>query len=252
MENTHDIPWKRISAEGVAIVVSILLAFSIEAWWDERQELAEEREALESLYVEFKVNRDEVASVISILERAIKVVATLIELKQDEILELPAEAVAEMVDSMANPYTFDPVRGSIDALNSAGKLGILQDRELREALTTFVANLDDSVEDAYYMGQTSLTVWNEIAKNGGPWRFKTDGQRGADCAGPNPPDSCYINDLLDYLPVATGQELLRLRNNTVLMGYVNQNIVNAAYYSSEMRKVQIQIEAVLRALEKNL
>ena len=30
--NANNIQWKRISAEGAAIVVSILLAFSIEAW----------------------------------------------------------------------------------------------------------------------------------------------------------------------------------------------------------------------------
>ncbi len=107
MANTHDIPWKRISAEGVAIVVSILLAFSIEAWWAERQERAEERGLLESLYVEFEVNRDEAAFVISVHERAIQAVATLLELSQDEILALPMEAVEEMVGSLGNPYTFN-------------------------------------------------------------------------------------------------------------------------------------------------
>ncbi len=250
MANTHDIPWKRISAEGVAIVVSILLAFSIEAWWAERQERAEERGLLESLYVEFEVNRDEAAFVISVHERAIQAVATLLELSQDEILALPMEAVEEIVGSLGNPYTFDAVRGSVDALNSSGKLGILRDRELRETLTTFVNDLDDTVEDAYYMAQSSLTVWNEIARNGGPWRGGSGSSTGVNCA--DPPETCYINDLLDYLPAATAQDLLSLRNNTVLMGYVNQNNVNAAFYASEIRKTEIQIAAVLRLLEENL
>ena len=252
MANTNNIQWKRIFAEGAAIVVSILLAFSIEAWWAERQERAEERGILESLYVEFEVNRDEAAFVISVHERAIQAVATLMELSQDEILALPVEAVGEMVDSLANPYTFDAVRGSIDALNSSGKLGILRDRELRETLTTFVNDLDDTVEDAYYMAQTSLTVWYEIARNGGPWRAGIDSSTGLDCAGPDPSGTCYVNDLLDYLPAATAQDLLRLRNNTVLMGYVNLNNENAAIYASEIRKTEIQISAVLRLLEENL
>ena len=34
---TREIPWLRILAEGVAIAVSILLAFGIEAWWSNRQ-----------------------------------------------------------------------------------------------------------------------------------------------------------------------------------------------------------------------
>jgi hypothetical protein len=32
------IDWKRISAEAAAVVVSILIAFSIDAWWQERSE----------------------------------------------------------------------------------------------------------------------------------------------------------------------------------------------------------------------
>jgi hypothetical protein len=34
----NNIPWKRLSAEGLAIVVSILLAFWIDAWWDTRKD----------------------------------------------------------------------------------------------------------------------------------------------------------------------------------------------------------------------
>ncbi len=33
---TRQIPWLRVFGEGLVIVVSILLAFGIEAWWAER------------------------------------------------------------------------------------------------------------------------------------------------------------------------------------------------------------------------
>jgi hypothetical protein len=64
--------------------------------------------------------------------------------------------------------------------------------------------------------------------------------------------NCYINDLLAYLPAATTQDLLRLRNDTVLMGYVNQNKINAARYAAEIRQAEIQIESILKLLEENL
>jgi len=172
MDEPQKIPWKRLSVEAAAIVVSILLAFAIDAWWNERQERAEEREVLESLYVEFEANRDEAASVISFHDREIQSVATLMELRQDEILTLPAETVEIMIGSFAIARTFDAVRGSTDALHSSGNLGILRDRELREALTTFVNIVDDAAEDAYYLGESSITVWNEIIRNGGPRRTK--------------------------------------------------------------------------------
>jgi len=38
---TEKIPWKRLVLEATAIVASILLAFAIDAWWDERQDRKE-------------------------------------------------------------------------------------------------------------------------------------------------------------------------------------------------------------------
>ncbi len=73
---------------------------------------------MESLYVEFEANRDEAASVIWIHDRDIQSVATIMELRHDEILALPAEAVEEMISSFANPRTFDAVRGSVQQITS--------------------------------------------------------------------------------------------------------------------------------------
>ena len=43
-----------MSAESVAIVSSILLAFAIEAWWQDRNELAIEQRSLSALLAEFE------------------------------------------------------------------------------------------------------------------------------------------------------------------------------------------------------
>ena len=55
MKRSQDIPWKRLSVEAAAIVVSILLAFAIDAWWEERLERKEEAEQLVRLHAEFAV-----------------------------------------------------------------------------------------------------------------------------------------------------------------------------------------------------
>ena len=51
------IPWLRVFVEGVVIVGSILLAFGIQAWWDERQERREETELLLGLAPDVEVDR---------------------------------------------------------------------------------------------------------------------------------------------------------------------------------------------------
>ena len=51
MPNSKEIPWIRIAAEGGAIVISILLAFWIEAWWSDRQSDLDERDYLSTLEI---------------------------------------------------------------------------------------------------------------------------------------------------------------------------------------------------------
>jgi len=54
MTESQIIPWKRITVEVVAIVGSILLAFGIDAQWDNYQDRQQERQILEGLLVEFQ------------------------------------------------------------------------------------------------------------------------------------------------------------------------------------------------------
>ena len=54
MADLQKIQWRRIAVESVAIVISILFAFAIDAWWEERQERVEETEILVGLEQEFR------------------------------------------------------------------------------------------------------------------------------------------------------------------------------------------------------
>ncbi len=54
MAKRIEIHWPRILAEGAAIVVSILLAFWIQAWWDERQDRSDELVILAALVEELR------------------------------------------------------------------------------------------------------------------------------------------------------------------------------------------------------
>ena len=65
------IPWFRIFAEGFVIVVSILLAFGIDAWWDERQEAARRDALVESLRSDFQTTRTRLAESIGVGDEVI-------------------------------------------------------------------------------------------------------------------------------------------------------------------------------------
>ena len=50
------VQWRRLLVEGFVIVVSILLAFAIDAWWDERQEEAAARQQVARVVSELQAN----------------------------------------------------------------------------------------------------------------------------------------------------------------------------------------------------
>lgn len=86
MSNKQSIQWGRLSAEGVAIIVSILLAFGIQAWWDEREQLDDERIVLQSLLtdisrLQIRLVRDKRISDF-LIESAVKLLQVAADLPQ--------------------------------------------------------------------------------------------------------------------------------------------------------------------------
>ena len=63
------IPWLRIAVEGVLIVVSILLAFGIDAWWDRNRDDDARRELVAALRAEFLAGSEELARAQSLHRR---------------------------------------------------------------------------------------------------------------------------------------------------------------------------------------
>jgi len=53
MKITENINWNKLIVEALAIIISILLAFAIDAWWDEKQRAEDEKVIIESLLNDF-------------------------------------------------------------------------------------------------------------------------------------------------------------------------------------------------------
>lgn len=67
----REIQWPRILAEGTAIVVSILLAFAIDAWWQDRKEAKDQSAQISSLLGEFKEARHHLDAQLRSLESSL-------------------------------------------------------------------------------------------------------------------------------------------------------------------------------------
>jgi len=137
------IPFGRILIEGAAIVVSILLAFAIDAAWQESQERGEEHRLLVALLDEFEGNR-------SMLEDGRRH-HSAVEQTEIELLELAAQPVPDItLDSLdilisEINWWWAPTKFSTGALNSVvlgGKLQLIKNEVLRRELAGWMGEIE--------------------------------------------------------------------------------------------------------------
>ena len=130
MTVNEKIPWKRLSVEAAAIVGSILLAFAIDALWEERQDRLMERDDLVRLHAEFIRNRERMGEMRD---------AGKAEIASEEMYELLADHVGQdlpvdVPNSTLRPVqatpTFDAVTPVLDGLILSGRLENIRDREV--------------------------------------------------------------------------------------------------------------------------
>ena len=142
MPNLLNADSKKLAIESLAIVVSILLAFSIDAWWNERQRAIEEQVILASLYVEaqdviraVEEHRQYIGAIRDSTRQMINAsIAADIAMTDDEIDQL-FNSVLWHVDAAA---TNAP---TIESLIDSGDVDIISNGELRRQLGTFMISL---------------------------------------------------------------------------------------------------------------
>lgn len=193
-----------------------------------------------ALEAEFIANEEQVDGVIATYEASREWVQVLVDLPRDSINALPQAIVSQIILATCNPWTFDPVLGSTDALVGAGKLGVIRDPRLREALTTFENFVADAEEDVEYLRSFAGDIWRAQTRFGGPW---TDPQTEMSSTG--------LISGLDFIPLANATDLLRVRSDQEYMGLVAHFHLNAAYYLAELRRIQGQVSTILDLIEKS-
>jgi hypothetical protein len=139
-EHQGAVPWLRLSMEGAAIVLSILLAFGIDAGWDLRAQLNEEREVLIGLRAEFE---DVGARLAAWAE---------FNAVSDDIL---SRALAADPGTLSHPLAdsaisagwlvniIDRGGGPLDALLASGRLELIRERRIRERIARWPDRMED-------------------------------------------------------------------------------------------------------------
>jgi len=120
MQN-RKIPWARFAAEGALVVVSILLAFSIDAWWDSRMDHARERALLENLAGESRANRATQDVVIGWHETAASAAERLLEVAGGGDLPPGLNPDSVLAEVFLKGVSFNPSSGARDSYLALGR-----------------------------------------------------------------------------------------------------------------------------------
>jgi len=144
--------------EGLAIVVSILLAFAIDAAWEDRTERAEEHRALSSLLEEVQTNRDTLRVTVA-FHRAVQASANLLLSASAGEIELSSDSVTALLGDLSWWRTTNLETGALDAVLLGDGLRVLRNEGLRRRLASWKRIVVDfsEIEDQDFV--TYESVW---------------------------------------------------------------------------------------------
>ena len=159
MTNTQKTSWKRLSLEAAAIIASILLAFWIDAGWDQREDAARERIVLETLLSdmrEFQLAR-EIRD--GYLDAIIESGRSLLDIGKS----LRPAATDREIDFLLNDLTYTSSVSNkglpvLELLFEGGDLVTIKSDALRACLADFRYSL--SVEESY--GRREITFVDNV------------------------------------------------------------------------------------------
>jgi hypothetical protein len=158
--STHSrIPWPRIAVEGIAIVTSILLAFAIDAWWDDRQREETEQVVLRTLLNDLQVKQSLLFDMNTFSVAIVESVETLLEAASSTEQTLSEETIDRLIGDtwwVSNEAVWDsaPLR----QLMAGGNLAVVSNPYLVQQL----AELQVAIERVKYHSRNDSEFHEKI------------------------------------------------------------------------------------------
>jgi hypothetical protein len=134
------ISWPRILAEGTAIVVSILLAFWIQAWWEGRQEENRQSNYLASLRASLSIHRSNLAANMDYASTLRESARSLLKISIDPEYHVDDKELDTLLAALTW-HLPDPLTPELAALLSNEDIGLITNRDVAYRLGALHAKL---------------------------------------------------------------------------------------------------------------
>jgi len=175
MAKTKEIPWKRLAVEAAAIVGSILLAFGIDAWWEDLQDARQQTTLVVALQQDFETTKTRLETSIEHADSLIARTGRFLEAavsegegegEGDDLVSI--ESLRHFGGGALYKIDFEPALSAYEGAVATGKLGLIESPMLHEAITDF-SKARDSYElhdritaDIHFLGP----IWDVRQKFG--------------------------------------------------------------------------------------
>ena len=135
MSDQSSIPWNRILVEGIAIIASILIAFAIDAWWENRQESASEVRDLVRVSAELESNSERIQDKLQTIVASIQATSTFISWMGPEPADIDKETLIEQWDALYAIGFFSLHRSAARDYLARGRTDTVGNLEVRQAIS---------------------------------------------------------------------------------------------------------------------
>lgn len=140
----------RLTLEGVVIVASILLAFAIDAWWQEREERRIEASLIRSLRFDMEASQARLQQWLRGNQRVLETSSELLDLLSATERDAPLSVPFGVVIGVVGTPTYSPTESTVLAAVSSGQIELIQNTTLRELLALWQSQLEDTRDDEQY------------------------------------------------------------------------------------------------------
>lgn len=147
-EPSQRIPLRRLVLEGSVIVLSILLAFAIDAWWDERKEENAQLERLVRVAAELQLNSERIQSKIETLQIAINATSEYLSWMGPQPQEIQPQIYNNQWGTMISIGTFSLIRRAAEDFLATGNVASSGQVEIRNSLSEWYS-YGDNLEKQY-------------------------------------------------------------------------------------------------------
>lgn len=161
------VSWRSSARDVLLIVVSILIAFALDAWWDGRVARVEERIVLGAIRGDFRAARLELDSVMARNDRDAALITAMLSMDRPSLDGIGPDSASKLLaPAVFGGLTFDPSMGAVQALLTGGLLNQIQNKPLAATLAAWPGAIDEIEEDQEFLVGTWKDLRDWAARRG--------------------------------------------------------------------------------------